>query len=243
MAEAIIQGEGPVCHQCGEQFPKRRRGPSIFCSKVCWTASERDKRIAKRKAEGLRVVGDPAMCAGCGAGITYAGGHGKYCDGCREIARNATFSLWRESNPDKLRAAQRAIDDKRKDCPHRRASRRESSRKGWAARRGVPKFAIDHRMGQLVRGALKRAKAGRKWDGLVGYSVEDLMRHLERQFQRGMGWHNMGDWHIDHILPKSSFKYASAEDDEFKACWALSNLRPLWAEENLRKSARRTHLI
>jgi hypothetical protein len=78
---------------------------------------------------------------------------------------------------------------------------------------------------------------------LVGYSVSDLAAHIERQFTRGMSWKNMGRWHIDHILPKSMFAYRSQEDPAFKACWTLTNLRPLWKRANLKKSAKRTHLL
>jgi len=34
------------------------------------------------------------------------------------------------------------------------------------------------------------------------------------------------------IIPQSTFKYSSMEDQEFKNCWALSNLRPLSAKQN-----------
>lgn len=243
MTSVIIQGDDPTCQQCGEQFPKRRRGPSIFCTKACWTASERDKRFAKRKAEGLRIVGDPAPCAGCGIGITYAGGHGKYCDACRGDADRAKAVRWKEQNQDKLRLIRKNADTKKKACPKWRSWRREYAKAQWAKTRSNPKNCIDHRMGQLVRTALRDAKAGRRWERLVDYSLSDLMVHLERQFSKGMGWHNMGEWHIDHIVPKSKFNYSLPEDDEFKACWALANLRPLWAEDNLKKSDRRTHLI
>lgn len=98
-------------------------------------------------------------------------------------------------------------------------------------------------MSSAIRASLVGGKQGRKWEEIAGYTLEQLRDHLERQFIKGMGWHNMSDWHIDHIVPKSSFSYSSPEDAEFKACWALSNLRPLWAEENLSKSDARTHLI
>ena len=35
--------------------------------------------------------------------------------------------------------------------------------------------------------------------------------------------------------PKSLFNYKNPEDEEFKKCWALNNLRPLKAKENLRR--------
>jgi hypothetical protein len=40
-------------------------------------------------------------------------------------------------------------------------------------------------------------------------------------------------WQLDHILPQSDLPYTSMEDDNFKKCWALSNLRPLSAKQNL----------
>jgi 5-methylcytosine-specific restriction endonuclease McrA len=43
-------------------------------------------------------------------------------------------------------------------------------------------------------------------------------------------------WHMDHIKPKSSFKYKSIYDEEFKQCWALANLKPIEAKMNLVKS-------
>lgn len=71
---------------------------------------------------------------------------------------------------------------------------------------------------------------------ILGYSVKALMDHLENKFQPGMTWENQGKWHIDHIVPDSHFKYSSTEDESFKKCWALENLQPLWAIDNIRKS-------
>jgi hypothetical protein len=51
-----------------------------------------------------------------------------------------------------------------------------------------------------------------------------------------MSWENHGTvWHIDHIIPKSVFNYTDAEHIDFKRCWALKNLQPLWAGENMSK--------
>jgi hypothetical protein len=83
--------------------------------------------------------------------------------------------------------------------------------------------------------ALRANKAGRSWESLVGYTLYDLKRHLEARFLPGMSWENYGAWHIDHIRPRASFTYTSPEDDAFKQCWALDNLQPLWAEDNIRK--------
>jgi hypothetical protein len=110
-------------------------------------------------------------------------------------------------------------------------------------RRSVPVNRLNHRVGQLVRSSLGAGKAGRSWPTILGYTVEDLAAHLERQFVAGMSWGNMGEWHVDHILPLASFQFADENDPEFRAAWALTNLRPLWKLDNIRKHAKRLHLI
>src|SRR3546814_9626669 len=61
---------------------------------------------------------------------------------------------------------------------------------------------------------------------------------LERQFLPGMSWDNRGEWHIDHIRPLCAFEFTSPDDPQFREAWALTNLRPLWARDNLRKGGR-----
>ena len=39
-------------------------------------------------------------------------------------------------------------------------------------------------------------------------------------------------WQLDHIIPQSDLPYTSMEDDNFKKCWSLDNLRPLSAKQN-----------
>jgi hypothetical protein len=73
---------------------------------------------------------------------------------------------------------------------------------------------------------------------LLPYTLEELIEHLESQFTEGMSWENYGDWHVDHIKPMTSFIMESPEDKEFQDCWALKNLQPLWAEDNLSKGSR-----
>jgi len=70
----------------------------------------------------------------------------------------------------------------------------------------------------------------------VGYNVIQLMQHLEKLFQPGMTWDNYGEWHIDHKIPASWFKYNNVDDKQFKQCWSLKNLQPLWRFENLSKN-------
>ena len=71
---------------------------------------------------------------------------------------------------------------------------------------------------------------------ILPYSQEELIKHLENQFTDDLTWDNYGEWHVDHILPISSFNIEEMGDEEFIKCWSLDNLRPLWGEENIRKS-------
>jgi len=96
-------------------------------------------------------------------------------------------------------------------------------------------WKLNHNIGRAIRGSLRGAKNGRHWEDLVGYTVNDLTKHLEKQFKPGMGWDNMGQWHIDHRIPKVVFNFETPTDIDFKRCWSLKNLQPLWATDNLKK--------
>jgi len=78
-------------------------------------------------------------------------------------------------------------------------------------------------------------KNGHYFD-ILKYSPEELITHLEKQFKDGMTWDNYGEWHVDHIRPISIHNIIEIGDEEFMKCWSLSNLQPMWGEENIRKS-------
>ncbi len=94
------------------------------------------------------------------------------------------------------------------------------------------RFILRSVMGSHIRKSLRGNKNGSPWELLVGYTVTDLKKHLQRQFGPGMSWNNYGEWHIDHIIPINAFNFNSSDDMDFKRCWALKNLQPLWAHEN-----------
>lgn len=77
----------------------------------------------------------------------------------------------------------------------------------------------------------------------LGYDVDDLKRHLERQFTKGMDWPAFmrGEVHIDHRVPLSAFDLD--DEVEVRSAWALTNLQPLWAADNLAKGGRRSLLV
>lgn len=81
----------------------------------------------------------------------------------------------------------------------------------------------------------------------LGYSTLQLKQHIESKFEFWMSWSNWGGynpntwndaepstwtWNIDHIIPQSDLPYISMEDENFKICWSLSNIRPYSAKLN-----------
>ena len=103
---------------------------------------------------------------------------------------------------------------------------------------GDPEFAIKShlraRLSDLV--GCGRCKRDKSAITLTGATIEELRRHIEKQFRRGMSWDNYGAWHIDHIIPCSKFDLTDPRQQAI--CFNYLNLRPLWAKENLRKNNR-----
>ena len=103
---------------------------------------------------------------------------------------------------------------------------------------------ISHNVRSMIYYTLKRNVGQLRH---VDWSISDLKTHLESKFQPGMSWNNYGryGWHIDHVIPICAcdnngnyiFKnLKNPNSDDFKKCWSLDNLQPLWAKDNLKKS-------
>jgi len=70
------------------------------------------------------------------------------------------------------------------------------------------------------------------------YTLIQLQQHLQNQFDDKMTWQNHGSyWHLDHIIPQSDLPYSSMLDENFQKTWALNNLRPLEAKQNMSDGA------
>lgn len=94
-----------------------------------------------------------------------------------------------------------------------------------------------NKLSRLVSNAIGRGLKGAKneqhWENLVPYNISQLKRHIERQFTPEMSWDNYGEyWELDHIIPQNLFNLSSPDNQDFKICWSLRNLRPLTVSEN-----------
>lgn len=99
-------------------------------------------------------------------------------------------------------------------------------------------FTLRHRMRSLMRITMTTNKGGRRMQEVLGYSYDDLRTHLEDRFTHGMNWERFlaGEIHIDHKIPIAYFKPETYDCPEFRMCWSLTNLRPLWAADNISKA-------
>lgn len=118
-------------------------------------------------------------------------------------------------------------------------------------------FRLRINLSQAVNRQLKifgMSKDGSSILDYLPYTIEDLKVHLEKQFEPWMTWDNQGKydlgtwddndsttwvWQVDHIIPQSKLPYISMEDDNFQKCWALSNLRPYSAKQNMKDGNKR----
>lgn len=147
----------------------------------------------------------------------------------------AQFAKWAWEDKEFLAAITPTQEDI--DVRVRQNNIRKSKRRSYKRER--LRNSQHERIGNSMRARMHAALRGRtsgKCLSRLGYSLEELKIHLESRFSDGMSWGNYGKWHIDHIRPCASFD--QTDDGQFGECWALSNLRPLWATDNLKKGAK-----
>jgi hypothetical protein len=117
-------------------------------------------------------------------------------------------------------------------------------------RKTDPIYKLRADFSTIIRRALKNNGGSKKKSSIkkyLPYSIKELKLYLENQFEPWMTWENNSNyntkiwndndqstwtWQLDHIIPQSDLPYYSMEDDNFKKCWALNNLRPLNSKQN-----------
>lgn len=150
-------------------------------------------------------------------------------------------ALWEKRKADPLKMERQR--DKIKQWKKRNLEKNRSSvsRSIKARKRRDPGFKIVCNLRNRLREIMGVTRdSSKKWNSaLIGCDTHHLARHLESQFRRGMSWDNYGThWHVDHIQPCSSFDHTNPE--HVRRCWHFTNLRPMWAKENIAKGAKIT---
>ena len=148
--------------------------------------------------------------------------------------RSKSQNRWRKAHPGIYRAKETAW---RKANPAKiKIYQQRSNAKTRSSARGQLSAKMSSRMCRSLQGKKKNTR----WLTLVDFTLAQLKLHIEKQFTEGMSWelYIQGKIHIDHKIPISAFNFQTPEDIDFKKCWCLKNLHPMWAKENQSKNAK-----
>ena len=214
--------ESKVCSKCKQEKKVCEFGNSksskdglLYCCKKC----NNKRSVEYRKNNPEKVLEITRNWTAKNPEWVY-NRHKKWRDENRELA-NEIKRDWLNKNPENRKQYRENYK------PRKREQRKER-------RNTDPIFNLTNRM----RGRLRKyliilniSKKNKTFE-IVGCSPQFLKEHLEKQFVDGMTWENRSEWHIDHKIPLSS---AKTEEELYKLCH-YTNLQPLWAEENMKKS-------
>ena len=198
------------------------------------SAARQDREVSvteNSEEKGQNFSSPEKVCTGCRSSLPrtldWFPSDGRKSDGlrarCRQCMRDKA-NAWVASNRERAQRNARAY----------RASNPTAYRAvktGWRVEDSASARLV-HRVRSRVSKALGPIPKGHY---SLGCTAAELRVHIERQFVKGMSWANRSDWHVDHIQPLASFDLTDPE--QLRAACHFSNLRPLWAADNLRKGA------
>ncbi len=113
-----------------------------------------------------------------------------------------------------------------------------------------PAFKLRNNISSSINKSLRRTGSSKNGSSILKhlpYTIEELKNYIELLFEPWMNWENHGKynnktwkdndkstwtWHLDHITPQAHLPYTNMEDNNFKICWALENVRPYNAKRN-----------
>lgn len=178
------------------------------------------------------LSGEAKICTKCGIGKPCTGdyfavsktGRLGFASACKICQRKA-YAASAKADPERFRRYARHSYRRNIESIQTRVKTRRSE---------DPVYALRLRVSSLVRQSVCRNRLGASWIKLLGFSAEDLRLRMESLFTDGMTWGGFlnGEIEIDHIIPVSFFNPSDPKSLEFRMCWSLKNLQPLWRADN-----------
>lgn len=215
--------------------------PLKTCTK-CKECKPVDGFNKKSKARGL---GPTAVCKDCSKkawSLAYSSDKEKFRKrnqanhAKNRDAQNARSLAWHHNNKEIAIARGRA-----RYLANKQSYIDSNNRSITERRKTNPLFAMMLRIRSSLGTSFRRlgyTKRSRTYE-ILGCEWSEFKTHIEKQFIEGMTWENRSEWHIDHITPVAT----ATTEEEVIALNHFTNLRPMWAKDNIKKSAHITHLI
>lgn len=166
------------------------------------------------------------------------------------------YAEYRKENKETISIYNKKYKEENKEFIREQKNKYERDRK-----KNDPAYAFRCLMSSAINYGLKRnggSKLGESCIQYLDYTIQEFLNHLASQMIGENVWMHFKNhgiynaktwddndpstwtWQIDHIIPHSEFHYETMEDEDFKKCWALENLRPLSAKQNILDGIRRT---
>ena len=226
---APIKNTESVCIDCGGQYIKKVKHSTRckLCAQLVVLQRARVASLKKARERGNRIMGTEQKCEHCSVVFILDRPKAKYCVPCRALQKKGALPFMKERS-------KKYSKKYMQDLTNRKKALNTSYIYVKNKRLNNNIFALSGRIRSRLNESLRKNGYTKrsKTHEIIGCSWEFLKGYIEQQFLKGMTWENRSEWHIDHIIPISS---AKTEEDVIKLNH-YTNLRPLWAADNLRKS-------
>ncbi len=211
--------------RCREWAREKRRSDPLFRARQ--SEANRKQRERRRLLNPPNPIGRPVVLTESQRIENRRASLKKYNDANKEKMRSYYLSHAEEI---KQRTRERGMSEKFKELRRQSASQRKERDANFRIM-----CKLRSSIGTTIKRYTGRQKA-HKTTELIGCSIEFFRGWIESKFQQGMTWDNHGKltWHIDHKIPCAEFDLRDPAQQ--KQCFHYTNLQPLWALDNLRKS-------
>lgn len=152
----------------------------------------------------------------------------KYYDNNKNYLLNK-FKDYRNSNKEK----------RKEYCKKNKEKINENRRQYFKKRKQADSFfKFNCNVRNLITNSFRRGanqfRKNAKSEYILGCTIEEFKKHIEKKFTKGMSFDNYGEWHLDHIKPLA----LATTEEEVVNLNHYTNFQPLWAEDNFKKGAK-----
>lgn len=225
----------PVCNLCEQEKPASEFYTRQSRCKECAKAKQRERYFDPERYEANKAYAREYQKK-----LREAAQHSPRVQQARIARAQAREEERRKAREEKIRRAWERRAEKNalrySENPKYREEQKARSRRRYRTDRS---FFVRQRLRTRLAVALQQAayrEVRHNFEELVGCSADEFVLYMESKFLPGMTWDNFDQWHIDHIIPLTSFDLL--DRTQLKQAFHYTNMQPLWAEVNTHKGNR-----